>query len=73
MEYYENCIRCGRKLKTEESRTRGFGKVCWEKWQMETKSNKLFKTGGADNANVKYPDDIQAADCIKQQRFEDSL
>ena len=43
MKTYENCIRCGRKLKTDESKERGFGKVCWEKWNKETKNKKLFK------------------------------
>lgn len=42
MKIYSNCIRCGRKLKNEESKELGFGKICWEKWQSETMSNKLF-------------------------------
>lgn len=28
---YKNCLRCGRKLKTQEAKERGYGKVCWEK------------------------------------------
>ena len=43
MKEYTHCIRCGRKLKTDESKERGFGKVCWEKWNKETKNKKLFK------------------------------
>ena len=39
---YKNCLRCGRKLKSEESKKLGFGKVCWEKWQHETEAKKLF-------------------------------
>ena len=35
MKLYERCIRCGRKLKNEESKELGFGKVCWEKWNAE--------------------------------------
>ena len=30
-EKYKNCLRCGRKLKNDEARERGYGKVCWEK------------------------------------------
>jgi hypothetical protein len=40
---YKCCLRCGRKLKSEESKKLGFGKVCWEKWQNETASKKLFE------------------------------
>ena len=32
---HETCIRCGRKLKTPESKELGFGKVCWEKWNAD--------------------------------------
>ena len=39
---YKNCLRCGRKLKSEESKKLGFGKVCWEKWQHETEAKKPF-------------------------------
>lgn len=28
---YEFCLRCGRKLKTEVNRKRGFGELCWKK------------------------------------------
>lgn len=40
---YKVCLRCGRKLKSENSRKLGFGKVCWEKWQTETQAKKLFE------------------------------
>ena len=40
---YKNCLRCGRKLKTLESKEKGFGKICFEKWQEEIKSKKLFE------------------------------
>lgn len=37
------CIRCGRKLKNIEARKRGFGDVCWQKYQKENdKKVKLF-------------------------------
>ena len=44
MKMYETCIRCGRKLKNEESKKLGFGKVCWEKWQKENILKPLFET-----------------------------
>ena len=31
------CKRCGRKLKSMESRERGYGKLCWEKAQKNLK------------------------------------
>ena len=43
MKLYETCLRCGRKLKNEESRKLGFGKVCWEKYNANTQI-KLFNT-----------------------------
>ena len=45
---YSNCLRCGRKLKSEESKKLGFGKICFEKWQHETEAKKLFDM---ENAN----------------------
>lgn len=45
MKLYERCIRCGRKLKNEESKELGFGKVCWEKWNAEINAKPLFDTG----------------------------
>ena len=36
------CIRCGRKLKNEENRERGMGKVCWEKYQKENRCKRLW-------------------------------
>ena len=44
---HENCIRCGRKLKTPASKELGFGKVCWEKWNNEdVKTKPLFVMEG---------------------------
>jgi hypothetical protein len=40
---HDNCIRCGRKLKTEASQELGFGKVCWEKFLAEDNMKRLFK------------------------------
>ena len=39
---YSNCLRCGRKLKSEESKKLGFGKICFEKLQHETEAKELF-------------------------------
>lgn len=39
---YINCLRCGRKLKSEESKQLGFGKICWEKYSKEDKHKQLF-------------------------------
>lgn len=30
---HERCIRCGKPLKSAESRQRGYGAVCWRKTQ----------------------------------------
>lgn len=49
---YERCIRCGRKLKTDESKELGFGKVCWKKQQVETASKKLFNEKGELNEKM---------------------
>lgn len=37
MEPIKCCKRCGRKLKSEESKSRGYGKICWEKAQTNIK------------------------------------
>ena len=39
---YPVCKRCGRKLKSEEARERGMGKVCWGKSQQTTDIARLF-------------------------------
>jgi len=38
---YNYCLRCGRKLKSEENRLRGMGETCWKKSQTKKKI-KLF-------------------------------
>lgn len=38
---YNYCLRCGRKLKTEETRLLGMGKVCAEKSKHDTR-RRLF-------------------------------
>lgn len=40
---YEFCLRCHRKLKTEEARRIGYGKVCQKKSQTEKPRLTLFK------------------------------
>lgn len=36
------CRRCGRKLKSEKSKERGFGDACYKKWVAEHGHKKLF-------------------------------
>ena len=38
------CIRCGRKLKNEEAKKLGMGKICWQKYNNENHYKKLFTT-----------------------------
>ena len=38
---YNKCLRCGRKLKTDEARKIGYGKICFEKMKKE-KKQRLF-------------------------------
>lgn len=57
MPLYEKCLRCGRKLKAEESKIKGFGKVCWERYNA-LPTNKLFEVN--INASIKCADDLQA-------------
>ena len=38
---HDKCIRCGRKLKAEEARKIGYGKICFEKVKKEIKLRKL--------------------------------
>jgi hypothetical protein len=42
---YPVCKRCGRRLRSDEAKERGMGKVCWEKSQ-HISSPKLFYVGG---------------------------
>ncbi len=46
-EVYTLCKRCGRKLKSLESKKIGMGKVCWSKYKSESNRKKLF--GGRNN------------------------
>ena len=39
---YDRCLRCGRKLKNEQARLRGFGDVCYKKHLVENNKVKLF-------------------------------
>lgn len=34
---YDKCLRCNRKLKTEETQIRGYGNICWKKIQEKNK------------------------------------
>ena len=42
IELYKVCKRCGRKLKSQECRERGYGKICWEKQKKSKYQKKLF-------------------------------
>ena len=48
---YEYCLRCGRKMKNEEARLRGFGLVCWKKHLIEHAQPKLFEEIKPDEAD----------------------
>jgi hypothetical protein len=39
---YERCLRCGRKLKTEESKLLGYGKTCRDKMSVGNGWKELF-------------------------------
>ena len=41
-ELHENCLRCGRKLRSDESKILGYGPTCWEKSKQEAPSISLF-------------------------------
>ena len=45
---YQFCIRCGRRLKTQEARERGMGKICAEKYIEKEGKKKLFERGKID-------------------------
>lgn len=40
---YIYCLRCGKRLKTSESRVLGYGPVCYEKHKKETHSKTLLR------------------------------
>lgn len=40
---YEFCLRCHRKLKSEDARKIGYGKVCYKKAQTDKPRPTLFK------------------------------
>lgn len=44
---YDRCLRCHRKLKNEEARKIGYGKICLEK-SKHNNQKPLFEVGGAD-------------------------
>ena len=39
---YDRCLRCNRKLKNEEARKIGYGKICLEKIKKADKIKRLF-------------------------------
>lgn len=42
-ELYEFCLRCHRKLKKDEAKRIGYGKICYEKSKTEKPRKTLFK------------------------------
>ena len=37
VKYHKYCLRCGRVLKKEENKIRGYGKICWNKIKKQHK------------------------------------
>lgn len=46
---YTHCLRCGRRLKTDDARLRGMGNTCWEKAQKSPKIKLLFEVKNAES------------------------
>ena len=40
---YLFCLRCGRRLRKQEAKELGYGKICYEKMKKETRKKTLFK------------------------------
>jgi len=40
---HKYCLRCGRALKSEENKERGYGPVCWKKLKNKHMKGKLWK------------------------------
>lgn len=47
--YHKVCLRCGRKLKSEESRKLGYGAVCYKKMRLLKAGNPLFYVGSKES------------------------
>jgi hypothetical protein len=62
MKVHETCIRCGRKLTSQVSRERGFGTICWEKYQHQISVKPLFGC----------PADIERDSSNIQERINDN-
>ena len=43
MKLYKYCLRCGRRLKTEEARITGYGKTCKQKAEKKADIKPLIK------------------------------
>ena len=48
---YDRCLRCNRKLKTEEARKLGYGKICYQKLG---KGYKVIRLLDIDYTNYKW-------------------
>lgn len=42
--HYTRCLRCGRKLKSEQAQIKGYGDICYKKLQYNHTQN-LFNVG----------------------------
>ena len=51
-EVYEFCLRCHRKLKNEEAKRIGYGRVCYEKAHSDNTKNRLFIVKEKKNGTV---------------------
>lgn len=43
------CLRCGRRLKSEQSRELGYGEICWKK---ANHTNKIYNLCGISSDNA---------------------
>ena len=50
-ELYEVCLRCGRKLKSDNSKILGYGKVCLQKKRASSVTQALFDIPDIWNSN----------------------
>ena len=45
------CRRCGRKLRSDVSKERGMGEVCYNKWLIEDNHKKLFSSSSLQTSH----------------------
>lgn len=49
---YDFCLRCHRKLKNEEAKKLGYGKICYQKAHSDSNKKRLFKVKENDNGII---------------------